>query len=163
MENIQTEWTDEKPGRLYLEWDTIPFNFKSTVLWRDEIIHIKVAVYKIEHGHTRIITFVYKKEIYNVALTKWKYLGGGNGVYPPEIRNSKYRLKIASSLGSLELIDEELIEPAFIPLVEKGELRSVRTPDFVHFNKQVRRRIQISTYVLAEFKRTIYERSFILN
>ena len=122
MTTNQFEWVQENPKSLLLHWTGLPFHYSQIIVWRGIELPIKIACYKTEFGHTRIISFVYENKIYPCGLTKWKWSGGGNGVHPPEINTSKHHLKIRTGMNFIrfedELIDttikEENEEPAII-------------------------------------------------
>lgn len=104
----------EQNGKIFLKtqnngvhiyWKELPVQKSIEVTWRGEHLLLKIEAFKTQYGSTRIITFNYRDIEYPCSLTKWKYLGGGNGIYPPRIETESHYLKVNLTLSSMELTD----------------------------------------------------------
>jgi hypothetical protein len=106
METNSKIVVDEIFNGLELKWGEPPINYRIAVLWRRLYFQIQIKAFKIEFGLTRIIKFDYNGREYPCSLTKWKYMGGGNGIYPPLIETSTHYLRINTTLHSLTITEE---------------------------------------------------------
>ena len=165
MPTNQFEWVQENPKTLLLHWTKRPFHYSQIIVWRGIELPFKIACKDTEFGHSRLISFLYENKIYPCGLTKWKWMAGGNGIYPPEINTSKHHLKIRTGSDFIrfedELIDttikEEIEEPAtfllkgipsqmlfYIPPIEKCPFRD----SWTHGNK-------LKLFIYKDEKQTI--------
>jgi hypothetical protein len=110
MTTNQFEWVQENPKSLLLHWTGLPFQYSQIIVWRGIELPIKIECEKTEFGYTTLISFVYKNKVYPCRLTKWKYSGGGNGIYPPDVNTAKYHLKIRFGMDFIRF-EDELIDP----------------------------------------------------
>lgn len=108
--NTKNFWCFDIPGILYLKWDTLPFTIKNRIEWREKDFHVQINAYKINFGCTREISFIYDNKQYDCMLTKWKYTGGGNGIYPPQVTAKDYALKIKMTINYLSFTDTSLVK-----------------------------------------------------
>jgi hypothetical protein len=110
MTTNQFEWVQENPKSLLLRWTGLPFHYSQIIVWRGIELPIKIEFEKIEFGYTTLISYVFENKVYPCRLTKWKYSGGGNGIYPPDVNSDKYHLKIRSGMDFIRF-EDELIDP----------------------------------------------------
>ena len=127
-------WTFENPKSIILKWDELPFNTKTSIRWRGQLIHIEIKAFKTEYGWTRVITFLYQDKLYHCRLTKWKWSGGGNGVYPPEIATSIHNLKIRTGGNFLSLKDELIESKKDVEILE-NPFEIIKTPESIVFEE----------------------------
>jgi hypothetical protein len=105
MEATNRILVQNRKESILIHWQELTFYWTISVLWRGIYFVIHIKVLKTELFSTRIITFKYKGDEYPCSLTKWKYMGGGNGVYPPHIETELHSLKIRLTFNSIELTD----------------------------------------------------------
>lgn len=134
--NSQTDnlWTIENPKSILLSWDKLPFSTKTSIKWRGTVIHIRIKANQTETGWTRVITFLYKDKLYHCGLAKWKWTGGGYGVYPPEISTSTNKLTISTGGAHLRMKDD-LIEPYEIDDKVEHPFEIFTTPNEIVFDE----------------------------
>ena len=61
--------------------------------------------YRLEYGETNMVTITFKGKRYPLSMTKWKYMGGTNGVRFPKIETATHELHLRVFLHSLELTE----------------------------------------------------------
>lgn len=92
--NSAEPWKFYSDYQIGIEWVDLPFQNKSTIIWRDTELHIKIHSYKTTFGITSEFTFLHKNKRYHYLTAKWKWTGGSRGDYPREIKINNYILKI---------------------------------------------------------------------
>jgi hypothetical protein len=105
METIDNVIIQNKATSIFIGWKELPFIWSLAVLWRGIYFTVSIKAFKIQFGETRIITFKYNGKEFPCSLTKWKYTGGSNGIYPPQIETESHSLKIKTGLNFFELTD----------------------------------------------------------
>ncbi len=133
-EQIDSLWTFENPKSIFVKWDQLPFNTKASIRWRGLLIHIRIKARETEYGWTRVITFLHQDKLYHCKLTKWKYSGGTNGVYPPKISTETHNLQIRTFGHSLSLTDELIESKNDIELIENPFV-IMNTPESIVFDE----------------------------
>jgi len=66
-----------------------------------------------------MVTITYKDKLYSTSMTKWKYMGGTNGVKFPKIETATHELHLRVFLHSLEL--SEMHKDSYADLGEEGD------------------------------------------
>ena len=135
IEQFKGLWKFENPKSILLKWDELPFFTTTSVRWRGELIHIRINAHVSENGWTRLITFLYQDKLYPCRLTKWKWSGGGNGVYPPEITTSNHNLKIRTGGDFISLKDELIKSKKDVELLT-NPFEILQTPENIVFEEQ---------------------------
>lgn len=113
METTDKVIVQNKATSVFIGWKELPFQGVLAIQWRGIYFTININAHKIEFGKTQTVTFTYKGEDYPCKLTKWKYTGGGNGIYPPHIETESHFLKIRIIINAVELIDVPKINSGF--------------------------------------------------
>ena len=139
MNNTRNLWQNRNPKVLSIAWDIawakLPFYTKTTVVWRDITLHIRIDVHATEYGLSRLVTFLYDNKLYHCALGKYKGHGGSNGVHPPKISTLNHSLKIQTGLSGLSITEETIN-----PMAERdgvSPFRIIQTPDDIVFDLPV--------------------------
>jgi hypothetical protein len=133
-EHIGSLWTFENPKSIIIEWEKLPFNTKASIKWRGVLFHIRISAHKTEFGWTRMITFLYLDKLYHCGLTKWKWSGGGNGIYPPEIATATHKLEIKTGGHYLTLKDELIENKKNVEILE-NPFEIIKTPENIIFDE----------------------------
>lgn len=105
METTDKVIIQNKATSIFIGWKELPFEWRFAILWRGIYLTININAHRTEYGQTQTVVFSYKGVDYLCKLTKWKWSGGGNGIYPPHIETESYSLKIRIILNALELTD----------------------------------------------------------
>jgi len=90
---------------MVIRWKCPPFYLVSSILWRGIWLPVIINSYRLEYGETNMVTISYKDKLYSSSMTKWKYMGGTNGVRFPKIETATHELHLRVSLHSLELTE----------------------------------------------------------
>jgi hypothetical protein len=90
---------------IVISWKCPPFCLVSSILWRGIYLPVIINSFRIKYGETNMVTISYKDKIYSSSMTKWKYLGGTNGVKFPKIETARHELKLRVFLHSLQLTE----------------------------------------------------------
>lgn len=90
---------------MVISWKCPPFYLVSSILWRGIWLPVILNSRRLEYGETNMVTITYKDKQYSSSLTKWKYMGGTNGVKFPKIETATHELHLRVFLHSLELTE----------------------------------------------------------
>lgn len=90
---------------MVISWKCAPFYLVSSILWRGIYLPVVINSFRLEYGETNMVTISYKDKLYSSSMTKWKYMGGTNGVKFPMIETATHELKLRVYLHSLELTE----------------------------------------------------------
>jgi len=90
---------------MVIRWKCPPFYLVSSILWRGIWLPVILNSRRLEYGETNMVTITFKDKQYSSSLTKWKYMGGTNGVTFPKIETATHELHLRVFLHSLELTE----------------------------------------------------------
>ena len=90
---------------MVISWKCAPFCFVSSILWRGICLPVIINSYRLEYGEANMVTITFKGNRYLSSMTKWKYMGGTNGIKFPKIETVTHELKVRVFLHSLELTE----------------------------------------------------------
>lgn len=130
VENKDSLWIFQTPEKIVLEWSELPFETKTSVNWRGLIIHFRVQANKTPFGWTRLVSIRYQEQLYQCKLTKYKWSGGSNGIYPPKISTEDNNLIIKTG-GYFILLEDESKEKREIL---KTPFEIIITPEDITFD-----------------------------
>jgi hypothetical protein len=133
MKNQSELWSFQSPNSITLSWNSIPFYLKTTIRWRSLLFNIQIKAEKIQYGSMRTISFLYNGKLYHNKLTKWKYTGGGNGIYPPNIKTETHCLNINTGLQYISFTDKFIGGNKFENLKEEFSFEILNAPNEVVF------------------------------
>lgn len=90
---------------MVISWKCAPFYLVSSILWRGIYVPVIINSCRLEYGETNMVTITYMDKLYSSSMTKWKYMGGTNGVKFPMIETETHELHLRIFLRSLELTE----------------------------------------------------------
>ena len=90
---------------MVIRWKCPPFYLVSSILWRGIWLPVIINSYRLEYGEANMVTITFKGNRYLSSMTKWKYMGGTNGIKFPKIETVTHELKLRVFLHSLELTE----------------------------------------------------------
>jgi hypothetical protein len=108
---------------MVISWKCPPFYLVSSILWRGICLPVVINSRKLEYGEANMVTISYKDKLYSSTMTKWKYMGGTNGVKFPKIETSAHELHLRVFLHSLELT--EMPKDSYATVGQEGDPFSI--------------------------------------
>ena len=159
MEYNDCLWTIENTRNIVLKWDQTTFKTTTSIRWRGILFHIRINAHQTENGSTASMTYLYNNKLYDCKLTKWKWAGGSNGIYPPAITTSSHSLKIRGGLNFLSIKEEPIQPNNKTNQFEEFPFEIIKTPDYIIFDipikiekKPEEIKVEKNQVVLYEFK-----------